>query len=34
MRLQASIVFAAALSLGLLAAQGAAQAGSLSDPAA
>ena len=33
MRLQASIVFAAALSLGLLAAQGAAQAGSLSDPA-
>ena len=33
MRLQASIVFAAVLSLGLLAAQGAAQAGSLSDPA-
>ena len=33
MRLQASIVFAAALGLGLLAAQGAAQAGSLSDPA-
>ena len=33
MRLQASIVFAAALGLGLLAAQGAVQAGNLSDPA-
>ena len=33
MRLQAIIAFAAVLSLGLFAAQGAAQAGSLSDPA-